>query len=81
MRAAHAQLRRLAARRRGLRRDVAGEDAADALDVELAEAKHLWLVLDGDAGCTRSLIEAGIAFFDDHTATNPLHKLRDLLYR
>ena len=29
---------------------VAGEDAADPVDVELAEAEHLRLRLDGDAG-------------------------------
>ncbi len=68
VRAALAEGGGLALRRRGFGGGVAGENPTHAADVELAEAVHLGLPFDGDAGGAELLHEDGVALFDDDAA-------------
>ncbi len=68
VRAGRAELRRLAARRGRFGRVVAGQDAPDTRHVQLTEAVHLGLRLDGDAGGAQRVGDDRIALLDHDAA-------------
>ena len=81
MRAAVAQLRRLAWRTGGFRRIVMRENSPHAVNIQFAEAEHFRFALKHQPGGADGVGEIRIIFLNDHAALDAADKFGDFFQR